>query len=825
MANTIDLSGTWRLTWSDGHRGRPKHAERQEADESRYIDAEVPGEIHLDALKAGWIEEPTLGTNCLAARWIEENLWSYRRTFDVPAEALQGRVWLYFEGLDLAATIVLNGVEIGRHHNAFYPCRVEVTGCLRAGANLLTVHIESGLFHVADKQARGYDHKPDQLLHKRHWLRKPQFQFSWDWSCRLINVGIYRPVRLEWTEAPCRVEQLVPLVELSPDLKKGSVCARLFVEGLAEDACKGVLTAELEETGVRGTADVEIKAGLNPCETHFEIADPDLWWPAGHGEQNLYTLRVTLSVDGKEIAARTTRIGFRQVRVLQDPHPEGGQFYTLEANGRKIFAKGANWAPAELISARLTPDRYAGLIDLAREAHFNFFRINGVGWYENEEFYDLCDEHGIMVWQDFPFTCSKFPLGDESFYRDIRKEAVYQVRRLARHPSLVVWCGNNELEWASWDWGYDKDVILPDYGLYHQVLPRLLAEEDPTRFYQPSSPFSPDHLHPNCDDVGNQHPWSVGMYNTDFRDYRKMISRFACEGGALGPTSLPTMLACLPENQRQTASFAWQVHDNAFATAGDPSPPDGMIRQWLGLDPRNMSIEEFTYWGGLVQGEALREYCENFRRRMFDSGAAVFWSYNDCWPVTRGWSIVDYYIRRSPSFWSVRRAMAPIHVLIAEEVDRVVVFGVNDTREMVRGELRYGVFQIAGGFDVDQSTKVELPPNASTRIASFERSSWTTPETSAAFAVFSVNGQAVARNRLFLPFFKDLEWAQADVQMRLEDGRIHFECDTFAWGVCMDLDGETPLDDNFFDIYPSMPHAIDWPYPRAPELLKTGNLQ
>ena len=177
--------------------------------------------MHLDALKAGWIEEPTLGTNCLAARWIEENLWSYRRTFDVPAEALQGRVWLYFEGLDLAATIVLNGVEIGRHHNAFYPCRVEVTGCLRAGANLLTVHIESGLFHVADKQARGYDHKPDQLLHKRHWVRKPQFQFSWDWACRLINVGIYRPVRLEWTEAPCRVEQLVPLVELSPDLKKG----------------------------------------------------------------------------------------------------------------------------------------------------------------------------------------------------------------------------------------------------------------------------------------------------------------------------------------------------------------------------------------------------------------------------------------------------------------------------------------------------------------------------------------------------------------------------------------------------------------------------
>jgi len=824
MMKVFDLNGTWKLTWSDGHRGRMKYAEREETDESRYIDAQVPGEIHLDALNAGWIEEPTIGTNCLAARWIEENLWSYRRRFDVPAEALHGRCWLHFEGLDLAARILLNGVEIGRHHNAFYPCRIEVTGNLREGPNLLTVHIESGLFHVADKQAGGYDHTPDQLLHKRHWLRKPQYQFTWDWCCRLINVGIYRPVRLEWTNAPCRVDNLVPLVELSPDLTKGSVRARLFVEGLAEESCRGKITVEVVETGKSVISDVEIDAGLRPYETVVEVDAPEPWWPAGHGDPHQYTVRVTLAVDDEEIDARSVRIGFRHVRVLQDPHPQGGQYYTLEVNGRKIFAKGANWAPAELISARLTPERYAKLIALAREAHFNFFRINGVGWYENEEFYNLCDEHGILVWQDFPFTCSKFPLVDESFYNDIRKEAVYQIRRLARHPSLVVWCGNNELEWASWDWGYDKEVVLPDYGLYHQVLPRLLAQEDPTRFYQPSSPFSPDHLHPNRDDVGNQHPWSVGMYDTDFRGYRKMICRFACEGGTLGPTSLPTMLACLPENQRHMASFAWQIHDNAFSTAGDPSPPDGMIRQWLGLDPRAMSIEEFTYRGGLVQGEAIREYCENFRRRAFDSGAAVFWSYNDCWPVTRGWSIVDSYIRRCPSFWFVRRAMAPLHVVLAEEDDRIVVFGVNDTREVFAGELRYGLFEIAGAFPLDRSTHVELPPNASTRIAWFDKSSWSAPKTSAAFAILSMDGNVMARNRLFLPFFKDLEWTKADVRMQRENGRVIFECDTFAWGVCLDLDGETPLDDNFFDIYPSIPHAVAWPHRDEPSVLQTGNL-
>ena len=824
MIQTIDLNGTWKLSWSDGQHGKIEFAEREHVDEARYIDAQVPGEIHLDALRAGWIAEPTLGTNCLAARWIEENIWSYRRMFDAPADAIQGRSWLNFQGLDLAAIILLNGVEVGRHQNAFYPCRIEVTGKLREGPNLLTVHIESGLYHVADKQSKGYNNSPDQLLHKRHWLRKPQYQFSWDWCCRLINVGIYKPVRLEWADAPCRVDQLVPLAELSSDLKRGSVRARLFVEGLAEEPCTGKMTVELVEAGARATADVEIKSGLHPCEAILEIDDPDLWWPADHGPQNRYTLRVTLAVEGGKTEERTTRIGFRRARVIQDPHPEGGSFYTLEINGRKIFAKGANWAPAELISTRLTPDRYAKLIERAREAHFNFIRVNAVGWYESDYFFDLCDEHGILVWQEFAFTCSKFPLADEAFYLDVKKEAVFQIRRLASHPSLVIWCGSNELEWASWDWGYDKDVVLPDYGLYHQILPRLMAVEDPTRFYQPSSPFSPDNLHPNRDDVGNQHPWSVGMDNTDFRDYRKMICRFASEGGTLGPSALPTMMACLPEGQQEVASFAWQIHDNSFATKEEPSRPDEMLRQWLGLDPRAMSIEEFVYWGGLIQGEALHEYCDNFRRRMFDSGAAVFWSFNDCWPVTRGWSIVDSYLRRSPGFWGVRRALAPVHIVLAEEEDKIVVFGINDTDESFSGDLRYGVFQIAGGIPVDHSGSVELPPNASTRIATFDIAQWVSPDASAAFAVLSKDGILAARNRLFLPFFKDLKWAPAEIRMHRDRGQITFECDTFAWGVCLDLDGERPLGDNFFDIYPSMPYSITWPDGDEPRVLKVGNL-
>jgi beta-mannosidase len=824
MINIINLNGTWQLRWSDGVRGRPEYANREQTDPDRYIPARVPGEVHLDAWKAGWIPDPYVGTNCLAARWVEECVWSYRRHFAVPAAALRGRSWLVFEGLDLAATIVLNGVEVGRHNNSFHPCRIEVTGKVRRGRNLLTVHVEGGLFDVSEKPGAGYGSNSDQRLHKRHWLRKPQCQFGWDWSTRLINVGIHKPVRFEYASDPVRVDQLVPLAELSPDLATGSVRTRLFVEGLGKKPVRGTLTAELVGTGAKTRAPVEIKPGLNPCEARIEIRNPKLWWPVGHGPQNLYTVRVTLSVGGRKVGERTARIGFRHVRVNQDPHPKGGRYFVLEINGRKIFAKGGNFVPADMIFARLDRARYERLTDLALEANFNMLRVWGGGLYESDEFYELCDEKGILVWQEFIFACSKYPTIDEAFYNSVRAEAVHNIRRLARHASLVVWCGNNEMEWGNWHWGYDHGVVLPDHALFHLTLPRLFSEEDPTRYYQPSSPYSPDGLDPNRDDTGDQHPWAIGFGNTNFKEYRNLACRFPNEGGILGPTALPTMLACLPEGQRKIGSFAWQVHDNSVDSWGEPSYAHQILSNWLGHEIRDYTVEEFTYWGGLLQGEALREYCDNFRRRMFDSAAAIFWMYNDCWPATRSWTIVDYYLRRTPSFQPVRRALAPVSVVVAQEGGEVVVFGINETARTIRAELRYGVLSLAGGYPVDRRADVELPPNASTPLARFPVKEWKNPAKSAAFAMLTRGGNLLARNRLFLPFFKDLKWAPAKVRVRVENGRAVFESKAFAWGVCLDLDGETPLADNFFDVYPGVPYSIRWSGRKPPKVLRVGNL-
>jgi len=819
---TLDLNGTWKLRWADGQRGRMEYHLRDQIDPARCLDAQVPGEIHLDLWRAGRIADPYVGTNCLAARWVEEFLWSYRREFTAPATALKARAWLMFEGLDYAATIFLNGVEIARHANFFHPCRVEVTGKLRRGANLLVVHIESGLFSVADKPLGGLQRVADHALHKAMWLRKPQCQFGWDWSQRLVNVGIHKPVRLEWTADPVRADQFVPLAELSADRQTGTVRARWFVEGFRETRAE--LTVEM--AGRKVTTPVTIKAGLAPIEAQLEITRPKLWWPVGHGSQPRYPVKATLRVAGKIVAERTAKVGFRHVRINQDPHPVKGRSFVVEVNGKPIFCKGGNFVPADMIFQRCDKRRYETLVARALEANFNLLRVWGGGLYESDEFYELCDARGILVWQEFIFACHKYPGTDKAFLDSVRAEATYNVRRLASHPSLIIWCGNNEMEWGAWDWKYDNsDWAYADYALFHHVLPRILAQEDPTRYYQPSSPYSPDKKdNPNADHTGDQHPWSLGFHDTDFRKYRLMECRFPNEGGCLGPTALPTMRACLPPGQQHAQSWAWQVHDNAVDSFTEPSAIDQFTTQWLGKDCRQMTIADYTYWGGLLHGEALGEYIHNFRRRMFDSAAAIFWMYNDCWPATRSWTVVDYYLRRTPAFHPVRRAMQPVTVVVAEQGADIVVFGINETSAPVTADLRYGLLNVAGGYPLDRRAPVTLAANASTPLASFKKSAWKTPRRTIAFALLERDGESLARHRLIRPFFKDLQWPPARVQVKVAAGRATFTSQTFVIGVCLDLDGERHLADNFFDLYPGIPYSIPWQSRTKPRVLYTGNL-
>ena len=820
----LNLNGAWQVRWADGIRGGLTHHHLQLTDPEKWLDASVPGEVHLDLLRAGLIEEPTLGTHVLAARWVEESFWSYRRPFTPPPAALTARSWLTLGGLDYAAVIYLNEERIGTHANAFSPCEIEVTGKLLPGENLLVVELESGLYTVAEKPIEAfYRGGEDGRLYKRIWLRKPQFTFGWDWSPRLINIGIAGDVSLTWAPS-ARVAAASVGSELSPDFSEGTITGRFQVQGLQAGSIAGAIRLAVEGTGLHTVIPLTIAPGMQTVEGTLKVPHPELWWPVGHGAQALYPVSITVSVGDEVVYQATKRVGFRQIRVDQSPHPAGGRRFVIVVNGRPLFAKGANWVPPDVIIARIDRQRYADLIDRALELHFNFLRVWGGGIYESDAFYDLCDEKGILVWQEFIFACASYPLTDAELLGNVSEEARYQIRRLAHHPSLIAWCGNNEIEWLTWD--HDRGIVRPDFAWFHQTLPQILAEEDPGRYYQPSSPASPDQSSPNAEDRGDQHPWTVGFANVDFYQYRVMASRFPNEGGILGPSPLPTIAACL-NGQERMHGFAWELHDNSVEDWFPVSAIDRLVSEWIGKTPRQLALPEYVYYGGLLQGEGLQEYIYNFRRRKFDTSSAIFWMFNDCWPTTRSWTVVDYYLRRTAAFYPVQRAMAPIAVVVARDGDQVRIFGVNDTPSAWTGSLNYGLFTLGGDYPQAMDRQVTLAANAAQELVAFPAAAWDDydiAQTVAFAALADRRGELVARHRLILPRFGTLKWSPAKVEVtRSAEGAV-FSSPTFVWGVCIDLEGNA-VGDNFFDVWPDRPYRIPWSADQPlPSILFTGNL-
>lgn len=834
----ISLNGTWSLAWAEGAGRIPsRHYTAQQLDGARTIPARVPAPIHQLLLEQGLIDDPNLGLNSHKALWIEEQFWIYRRTFTAPAPSRRQRAWLTFDKLEYDATIFLNGEKIGTHANAHRPARLEITGKLLPGQNLLVVKLDTGLFAASDKPAAHYATGEMGLLNKRHWLRRPQYQTGWDWSARLSNVGILGDVSLEWSPS-VRLDQLSVVGDVSPDLSRATVRVRAFIESPKEGQFTGTLSARILETGAKISTPMTIDPKSQSVELALEIPHPKLWWPTGQGDQFRYTVEIALTLPGLK-GTHTRKLGLRRVEMDQSPHPVTGRYCTLKINNRPIFCKGANFVPSDLLYSTVDAARKRALIDLAVQANFNLFRIWGGGVYADHEFLDLCDDAGIMLWHDFAFACGKYPGDDPAFCKEVRKEVTYIVRELSHHPSLVVWCGNNEIELADWQWGHDAHAPThPHYHLFHHDIPQIVTRENPSAVHWISSPWSPDYKLPTDPTVGNQHPWDVWAHDpgpAEFYAYRQYIDRFATEGGVMGASSPATLRQFLPPDQRQIHSPAWEHHDNPFAAtnryhAGRLGRAYETVQVWTGQDPRKIPMEDYAFLSALLQAEGLSEYITNYRRRMFSSSAAIFWMYNDSWPVTHGWTIVDYYLRKKLAYHPVRRAFQPITVVVAREDDQVKIFGVNDTPAEFRADLQWGLFTLKGRRPIDQSTPVTLSPNASTLLATMPFAPWQELGTrhSGAFAVLwkekppvppatahrplpTAHYAPIAQHRLFLERFKDLTFAEPKIRLHRRGPRLTLSSDVFVWSVCLDLDGESPLADNCFDLLPGIPYALDWP--------------
>ncbi len=820
MRGTVSLGGTWDLGFSDSLRGCPLHAQ-DFAPRPGGLTAAVPGEVHLDLMRQGVLDNIYVGENIYKARWVEESLWTYRRTFDLPPEASgAARIFLRFEGLDYMARIFLNGTQVGAHDNAFTPCAVEVTGHMRPCENVLAVVLDSGLFSGADKPIGPYrtaNAAPDTLLHKRMWLRKPQSSFGWDWSPRLVNVGIHGDVKLEWDDG-ARVEASSIRAEVAEDYAKGTVYARAAVAANADVPAKATLTVfdggmQVAEVTRLFTA----KAGETELSIQAEVANPALWYPIGHGPQPLYTAVLRIEAGGAEVHKKRADVGFRSVVFDQSPHPVEGRYFRLFVNGVPVFCRGANLVPQDIIFAAVTPARQDALLSRALEAGMNFLRVWGGGVYESDYLYEACDRLGILVWQEFIFACATYPFTDRAFRENVEEEATYHVRRLSHHPSLIAWCGNNEI-----DWGVQRltgGAQFPDYALYHFVLPGIVKKEDPGRYYQPSSPYSAFAPGEDTDISGDQHPWAVGIWDGDFWRYRDTCCRFPNEGGFMGPNGLATLRAFLPEGQRRLHSRAFAAHDNMFGDFSPGASPDEWIRRWMGRDTADMPLAEYAYVGGFLQGEALTEYITNFRRRKPDCASAIFWMYNDCWPCARSWTIVDYYGRRTPAFYPVARAFRPVIVVVSMEGEEVTIHGVNDGMEAWQGEMTYGIAGVEG-YRARHTRAVTIPANASTVLEKFRWPEGDGRRGLFPFAWLSLNGNRVSAHRLLTERYHAYAWGEPCVTARMYAGGVELVADSFVPGVCLDLDGEETFSDNFFDLYPGEPYRVSTPFGWGPNAMR-----
>lgn len=819
MSGSLSLNGTWSLTWAEGsplmHWGQYVGPQLEGR---RLLWAKVPAPIHEVLMDLGLIEDINYGLNSLRARWVEEMFWVYRHTFEAPAEAAEQPTRLVFERLEYDAVVWLNGQQVGHHANAHRPARFDVTGVLKPGENLLVVRLETGIHDAADKPAREYVGADIELLTKRHWHRKAQYQSGWDWNARLMNVGILGDVRLEWSAVP-RLDDVTVFAIPSEDLSTASFIVRATVANASDRAAEVSLRALLVNTGDEAQLALTAQPGEARAEVRIEVETPELWWPINHGEQYLYTVEVALDAAGKT-QTTTRRTGVRRVEIDRSAHPEQGEYFIVKVNNRPTFCKGGNWVPADMLYSTVTPERYRALAELAVEANFNMLRVWGGGVFMDEPMLDICDELGIMVWHDFLFACAKYPGDCPDFAEEVRREVTWATRNMAHHPSLLVWCGNNEIEWGDWDWGYDRSYRThPHYALFHHDLPAIAAVEDPSTAYWISSPYSPHFRHPNDPTVGDQHPWKVSIQGEepwDFWMYRGFVDRFPNEGGVLGVTSPATLSQFLPESEAYVGSPTWDHHDNPMGCLGRSQGELGrayqIVRRWLGLDPFEMEMEDYAFASALLQAEGLSEYICNYRRRMFSSASAIFWMYNDSWPVTHGWTIVDYYLRRKLAYHPVRRAFSPVTVVVAEDAGVVSVYGVNDQPVPWAGELRWGLFTLAGERPVDETEPVMIEPNSSTRLGQVPREEWERLglTRSGAFAVLLADGQPVAQHRLFVERFKDLEFRQPRITTRLQEGRLTLVSDAFAWGVCLDVDGEAEIADNCFDLVPGIEYVLPW---------------
>lgn len=814
-----------------------------------WLPATVPGGVHTDLLALGRIPDPFVGDNERRVAWVAKADWDYRHHFSVTPDLLnQPQIWLVCDGLDTLATVELNGQPLGQTDNMFRQYRWDVKPLLKTGENELSIAFASPVGFVTAQQAIRPLPGVSQAIPGGPHLRKAPCQFGWDWGPQLPPIGIWKDIRLEAFSAARLTD-----VNLQQRHDGGVVAVQVSAEIETFGTDAGPLALTVIVTAPDGSM-IEKSVALSGSATvSVPIPDPQLWWPNGYGAQPLYAIQVQLTRAGTLLDEKSYQLGLRTLELRQDPD-EWGRSFTFVVNGLPIFAKGSNWIPADSFPTRISDAYLEGLIHSAAETHQNMLRVWGGGFFEEERFYDLCDRYGILIWQDFIFSCSIYPLDDPAFVENVRVEVVENMRRLRHRTSLALWCGNNEMEWGWESWGWAKHPMedqLPDLvaqfpalgsllasigkrnllddwkvlqdaykEFFHTTLANWVAEVDPATPYWPSSPSSDTPFsNVNGQIQGDAHYWDVWHGRKPFTAYRDQYPRFMSEFGFQALPPLETIRTYAAEADWNMTSYIMEQHQK------NDSGNSLMVGQMLDTFRLPKDFDSLVYLSMVLQAEGIRYGVEHWRRHTQRVSGTLYWQLNDCWPVA-SWSSLDYFGRWKALHYAARRFYAPLLLSIEDAPPVQSIFLSSDLLDPWEGSVRWSLTTLDGTVLASGEKAAHVAPSGVTAVETFDFSSFLDDDSRRELLFVAELWQADRRlttqTALFVPT-KHLALVdpQIHAEVALADGLLAIDLSAHSLArlvECSLTGADVVFSDNYFDLPAQKTIRITAPLPAGWDL-------
>ena len=786
----------------------------REAGKDKWYPASVPGCVHTDLLNNKLIDDPFYRDNEKKLQWIGKTDWEYQTTFNLTAGMLKrANLELVFEGLDTYSNVFLNDELLINTDNMFRSWRVNLKSQTKLGANTLRIRFRSPINEVLPVMAKMDYELPagnDQGEKTSPYTRKAPYQYGWDWGPRLVTSGIWRPVFLDaWDEA--RVNDLHIQTR---EIRAAVANLTAEVEVIADKNVEATIIVDnVTDRTMAAQRRVHLTPGANHIALNISIPHPSLWWPNGLGLHPLYTFKARLLINGRRTDVVSTRTGLRSLE-LRRQRDDAGESFTFVINGVPVFAKGGNWIPADSFPSRITKDKYRELLEAVRDTNMNMLRVWGGGIYESDYFYELCDEMGILVWQDFMFGCSLYP-ADEAFLDNVRQEAVDNVKRLRNHPSIVIWVGNNEIESGWFHWGWKEKFparLWDDYlKIFYGVLPDVCKSLDPSRPYWPSSPSSNLQDDPESQKMGDLHYWQVWHASAPFTEYEKQFPRFMSEYGFQSFPQIETVATYTEPADRDVGSPVMMAHQRH--PRGNQLIREYMLREY----PEPKDFESFLYVSQVLQAEGIKIGAEHLRRIMPHNMGSLFWQIDDCWPVA-SWSSIDYTGRWKALQYYARRFYSDILISPHEENGKMNFYVVSDRLQSTAVQLKVSLLDFEGHTLWNQQQDIQiaaLNSKSYSNIPIDELLARRDPKSVFLFAELLVGGKTVSRNEHFFEPYKNLLLPRPQIDVvavRTQTGfRITLSSDNLARAVYLSAPNYPGFFvDNYFDLIPGRKIEVEF---------------